>query len=372
MDELLNKIKLDIPRLKRFISTSAARELSALSSPCYYPKTKKFYFELLNILRIKDKDFKEFVKRTYKDTKAEKWVLWRDPGTNLLVFVMYLFLKKRDQTAFISTMIYYMIIQYSRLMHKQIKYCYEDTFKYTLDNLTRTHLFFREKTIPNSLYYLANEMKKNYQRDIANWNIEKIIAFIGVARHRISQSVKSFAENYYKYRKEGSVIKTQIEDSDDESNAYQYKVLERGQKIVDDVVKKISIYKVIDHKAFEEAKNITKIKTSIATLIADKLTNEKNSNNIKIALQLFIKNLTDVSMICGRNYVPYVKKLMAIKKTTAQLYFKAQINIILMDVLKDMKFMESYQKYTAQTQFIINSFLAFYITSIMKNMLCKS
>ena len=372
MDELLNKIKLDIPKLKRFISTSAARELSALSAPCYYPKTKKFYFELLNILGIKDKDVKEFIKRNYKGTKAEKWLLWKDPGTNLLVFIMYLFLKNREQAAFSSTMVYYMIIQCSRLMHKQIKYCYEDTFKYTLDNLTRTHLFFREKTIPNSLYYLANEMKKRYQRDIGNWNIEKLIAFIGVARHRISQSVKSFAENYYKYRKEGSVIKTQIEDPDDESNAYQYKVLERGQKIVDDMVKKITTYKVVDRKAFEEAKNISKIKTSIAVLIVNKLTNEKNYNNIKIVLQLFIKNLTDVSMICGRDYVPYVKKLMAVKRTTAQLYFKAQINILLMDVLEDMKFTETYQKYTAQTQFIINSFLAFYITGIMKNMLCKS
>ena len=372
MEKLLNQINPDMSKLKRFITTSTAKELSELSTPCYYPKTKRFYYELLNSLGIKDKDFKDFVKRIYKGTKAERWVLWKDPGTNLLVFIMYLFLKEKDQTSFASTLVYYMIIQYSRLMHKQIKYCYEDTFKYTLDNLTRTHLFFREKSIPNSLYYLANELKKKYQRDISDYNIEKVIAFIGVSRHRISQSIKSFAENYYKFRKEGEAIKTQVEDMDDESNIYQYKVLERGQKIIDDVTKKITIYKVIDRKAFDEAKIISKIKTSIATLMVDKLTNEKNYDNIKIILKLFIKDLTDVSMICGREYHSYVKKLMAVKRTTAQIYFKSQINILLMEVLKDMKFMETYQKYTAQTQFIISSFLAFYITGVMRNILCKS
>ncbi len=370
MDELLSKIKPDIPKLKRFITTSAARELSALSAPCYYPKTKRFYFEVLNLLRITKKDFKDFVKRNYKGTKAEKWNLWNDPGTNMLVFVMYLFLKKRDQRAFSSTMVYYMIIQYARLMNKQMKYCYEDTFKYTLDNLTRTHLFFREKTIPNSLFYLSTVIQKTYKQSIAEWDLEKIIAFIGVARHRISQSVKSFAKNYYRYRKEGEGIKTQNEETDDEANTYQYKVLQRGQKIVDEITKKITTYKVIDRKAFDEAKKISKIKTSIATLIVDKITNETNYNNIKILLQLFIKDLKDVSMICGSGYVPSVKKLMAVKRTTAQLYFKAQINILLMDILKDMKFLDVYERYTSQTQFIINSFLAFYITGIMKTNLC--
>ncbi|GAF87476.1 unnamed protein product, partial [marine sediment metagenome] len=103
MDELLSKVKPDLPKLKRFITTSAARELSALSAPCYYPKTKRFYFEILNILRITDKDFKSFVKRNYKGSKAEKWNLWKDAGTNILVFVMYLFLKNRDQKSFMST-----------------------------------------------------------------------------------------------------------------------------------------------------------------------------------------------------------------------------------------------------------------------------
>lgn len=370
MEDLLKKTTTNLAPLKRFIVSKAAKELSELSQPCYYPKTKKIYFEILNLLKITPKDFKEFIKRNNKGTMAEKWLLPNDPGTNIFIFIMHLFLKKRDYSTYKAIMIYYMVFQYSKLMHKQIKYCYEDTFKYTLDTLTKTHLFSREKTIPNSLFYLAKALQRNFTDDIKNWNKDRILTFMTEARTRISQSVKSFATNYYRNRQEGSAIKTQNEESDDEANVYQYKVLQKGQKVIDDVAKKITTYKVVDRKALNDAKNISKVKTSIATLIANELINDQYFNNIKILLQLYIKELTSVKMICGNEYYTYVKKLMAIKRTTAQLYFKAQVNILLMDILQNLKLKNSYNKYTSQTQFIINSFLAFYITSIFRNNLC--
>ena len=373
MEILHDKITPNKIQLKKFITRSAARELSALSEPCYYPKTKKLYFELMNILKIKNTDVKEFVKRTYKGTKAEKWNLWKDPTTNLLVFIMHYFLTERDMAAYSATMVYYMIVQYARLMNKQIKYCDADAFKYTLDTLTRTHLFFREKTIPSSLYFLSGKMQDRFTGDIKLWNVENIIRFIGLARHRISQSVKSFAENYYRNKQSGASIKTQgAETGEDEANnAYQYQVLERGQKLVDDVTKKITSYKIIDRHAFDEAKKISKIKTSIATLIAKGVTNNKHFNNVKISLQLFIKDVNEVDVICGQGFYVRVKRLMAVKRTVAQLYFKAQINVLLTDVLKDVKLTNQYEKYTSQTQFIINTFLAFYITLMLRRSVCN-
>lgn len=370
--EILHTIaKPDKNKLKRFITTSAARELSAISEPCYYPKTKKFYFDLLNILNVSDKDVKEFVKRTYKGTRAEKWNLWRDPATNLLIFIMNYFLNERDQSAYSSTLVYYMIVQYARLMNKQIKYCDSDTFKYTLDTLTRTHLFFREKTISNAIYYLSTQVQKRFTEDIRKWDVDKIIDFIGISRHRISQSVKTFAENYYRNKKSGISIKTQGDEPEDVANSYQYQVLKRGQKIIDDVTKKITLYKVIDRKAFDEAKQLSKIKTSIATIVVNGLVNEKNFNNVKIALELFIKKTEAVSMICGNDFYNHVRKLMAIKRTSSQLYFKAQINILILDILKDSGFIKTYEKYTSQTQFIINSFLAFYLALMVRRTICN-
>ena len=372
MDEILKKVPSNLAPLKRFIISTTARELSALSTPCYYPKTKKFFFEIINLLKITKPEFQAFVKRNNKGTKGEKWLLPNDLGTNILVFTMYLFLKKRDQAAYSATMVYYMTVQYSRLMHKQMKYCYEDAFKYTLDTLTRTHLFSREKTIPNSLFYLSKALQKSFTKDIAIWDKDRILAFMTEARTRISQSVKSFAKSYYKNKKEGAIIKTQNEESDDDINKYQYTVLQKGQKSVDVVTKKITIYKVVDKKALEDAKRISKAKTSIATLIANEVANDKYSNNIKTLLQLYVKGLPSVNKICGNEYYKHVKDLMAIKRTTAQIYFKAQVNILLKEILQSLKLINIYQSYTSQTQFIINSFLAFYITSIFRNTLCKS
>lgn len=373
MDEILKNITTDLLPLRRYIVGKAAAELSALSTPCYYPKTKKFPYEILHLLKLNEKEFKAFIKRNNKGTKAEKWLLPNDLGTVLLIFIMHLFLKKRDQAAYSATMIYFLIVQYSRLMHKQIKYCYEDTFKYTLDNLTRTHLFSREKTIPNSLFYLSNALQSSFTKDITSWDKDRIFAFMTEARSRISQSIKSFAESYYRNRKEGVAIKTQSEVTDEENpNIYQYKVLQRGQRIVDDVTKKITIYRFVDKKAFEDAKQVSKAKTSISTLICNEVANEKYFDQVKLLLQLFIKGLTDVKMVCGNEYYDYIRKLMALKRTTAQIYFKAQVNILLQEILKNLKLLEGYRKYTSQTQFIINSFLAFYITSIFRNTICST
>jgi hypothetical protein len=371
MEILKQQLDSNDLQLKKYITTSAARELSAISEPCYYPKTKRFYFDLLHILKIKDKDVKEYVKRTYKGTKAESWVLWKDPATNLLIFIMHHFLIKNEMPAYTATLVYYMVIQYSRLMNKQIKYCDADAFKYTLDTLTKTHLFFREKSIPNSLYYLSKQMEGVFTQAFKEWDIEKIIAFISASRHRISQSVKSFAEHYYRHKKDGVSIKTQGDEPNDEANSYQYQVLSRGQKLIDDVTKKITSYKIIDMKAFEEAKNVSKIKTSIATIIVNGISNEKHFDNVKIALQLFVKEIKSVDMICGDDFYNYVKRLMAVKRTVAQLYFKSQINILLTEVMKDSGFLQTYEKYTQQTQFIINSFLAFYLTIVVRRSICK-
>lgn len=369
METLKQKINPDKNALKRFLVSSAARELSSLSEPCYYPKTKKFYFELLHLLKITDKDVKEFVKRTYQGTKAQSWALWKDPGTNILIFIMHYFLEQRDISAYKSTLLYYMIVQYSRLMHKQMKYCDEDAFKYTLDNLTRTHLFFREKTIPGALFFLSSQIENRYTNSFKEWNVDDIIAFISAARHRISQSVKTFAEHYYRHKESGTSIKSQGQ-IDDEANSYQYTVLNKGERVIDEVVKKITAYKVTDRKAFDEAKTITKVKTSIATLVVDGLGKQQHFNNIKIALQLYVKGAKTVQMVCGDEFYTYVKRLMAVKRINAQLYFKAQIDILMKDILKDTGNLKMYEKYTSQTQFIINSFLAFYLTLMLRRSLC--
>jgi len=231
--------KPDIQKLQQYITKVVAKELMSLTEPCYYPKTKRFYFELLHLLGTTDKEFKAYIKETYKGTKAERWKLWQDPGTNILLVVMKLFLDQNKPKLFQITLTYFLIIHYSRLMFKQMSYCDPNSFRLSLEKLTRTHLFFRERSIPNALVYLSKQLARGYIDDFKNWNIERIILFVSVARHRVSQSVKSFASTYYTLKGQKIGIRTPAEPTDEE-NIYQYQVLTKGEKVINKVLERVS------------------------------------------------------------------------------------------------------------------------------------
>jgi hypothetical protein len=326
---------------------------------------------LLNVVGLTDKDIKQFTKRTYKGTIAQAFNIANEPATNLLLFIMWYALKNKKKTLFHSTLVYHMIRQYGHVMKKHFKqFCNEEVFAYALETITKTHLFSREKTIANSLFHLARELQKKYTRDIETFNVDGIIQFISGSRHRISQSVKSFAEHYYRAWKSGDAIKTQVDASDDEGNQYQSQALERGKRVIDSTVKKLTVYKTTDTKAMEESKQITKIKSVIADLITKELNNMKYADEIRLILQLFVKEVSDRSMFCGSKYYDLVKKLMAVKRTRSRIYFKQQINILLLNILKNIGYLKTFNSYTTQTQFIIHSYLAYYLTMTMRNTIC--
>ncbi len=370
MQELLKKANVNLPQLHRFFKMSAAYELSKLSEPCYYPPLKKTYYDMLRQLRISDSDMKAFIKRMYRGTRAQTWNLWRMPDHNLMILIMHIFLKNKNRAGYEAAMLYYMIRQYSHLIQKHIKYCNIDLFRYVLETITKTHLFVRERTIGNSLIHLSKELQKKYTDDIAKWDIDKIIDFVSASRHRISQSVKSFAEHYYRAHKQGTRLGTQDEPSEDDEFMTQVVTLEKGKRIIDETVKKITMYKTIDRKALDESKRLTKIKVSIADVIVKNLRDLKYSDNIKRILQLFVKDMSTTAEFCGKDYYKYVKRLMSVKRTRSKVYFKQQVNVLTRRILKENNMLDAYNSYTPQTQFIINSFLGFYLTMTMRNIVC--
>ncbi len=371
METLLKQSRINPSNLQRTVLKITTNDVNNLSQPCYIPTHKKQYHMLLNAVGLADKDIKQFARRTYKGTIAQGFNITNEPGTNLLLFIMWYALKNKNKSLFHTTLVYHMIRQYGHVMKKHFKqFCNEEVFAYALETITKTHLFSREKTIANSLFHLARELQKKYTRDIETFNVDGIIQFVSGSRHRISQSVKSFAEHYYRAWKSGDAIKTQVDASDDEGNQYQSQTLERGKRVIDSTVKKLTVYKTIDKKAMEESKQITKIKSVIADLITRELNNIKYSDEIRLILQLFVKDVTDRSTFCGSKYYGYVKRLMAVKRTRSRIYFKQQINILLLKVLKNIDYLKTFNSYTTQTQFIIHSYLAYYLTMTMRNTIC--
>ena len=147
MQELINKANLDQRKLKSVITKLAAGELSKISEICYYPPLKAPYFQLLHAVGLQDKDIKDFKKRLWEKHPAKGWNIHNVPATVLLVFIMRYFLAMKDKEGFLMTVLYLLVRFYGNIMSIQIKYCNSDTFRYALENLTRTHLFVREITI---------------------------------------------------------------------------------------------------------------------------------------------------------------------------------------------------------------------------------
>jgi len=371
METLLQQSKISPSRLESVLVRILSSDMDNLSQACYIPGHKANYHKLLNITGLTDKDIKNFAKRTYDKTQVKGAPLANETGTNLLLFIMWYALNKRKKDLYHGTLVYHMVRQHGHVMKRQFpKFCNEEVFAYALETITRTHLFAREKTIGGTLMFLAKELKRKYTNDIQTFNVDGIIKFIYSSRQRISQSVKSFAEHYYRAYKEGISIKTHQDALDDEGNQYQAQQLERGKKVIDASVKKLTVYKTIDVVAMEQAKKITKIKFEIANILTRQLNDTRYADEIRLILKLFIDDITDKSMICGKGYEVYVKKLMAVKRTRARIYFKQRINILLLKLLKDTGFMKTFLSYTPQTQFIINSYLAYYLTMVMRNLIC--
>lgn len=367
MKILLDKAKINYPQVQKFAHKTSADELMKLSEPCYYPAHQKYYFQFLHYYGLTQNDTREFPKRFWSGRPGITRI-HKDPIRMFYVFVLHTLLTdKTKRGAYPSIMLLIGIREYSNLMYKMIKYCNEDLFRYALEHLAKTHLFSREKTIGNSLYYLSKEMVKRFTTGIQEGDKDQISKFIQEYRSRISQSIKSFATVYYKAAKEGTKIKVEIGAEEDQ---YQYDAQDRSERVIDEIVKKITVYKEFDKKAMLDAKKLTKISTSLATQLSVKLRDTKYTDNIRTCLKLFIKDLKSVTSICGKGYYPYVKKLMGIKRTRERVYFKQQVHELLMLILKDIKYSQQYDSLTNQTKFSINSYLAYYLTMILRNTIC--
>ena len=169
--------------LRRYISKLTVEELNKLTEPCYKADWKRHYNELLHLTSLEEKDIKNFIKRFYYGTKAQDSLLQSDIGSNFLFILMYHFLQQKDQTTYSTLMVYYMIRQYSNLFRISFStYCADEVFTYTLNHLNSTHLFVREKTISNALFYLSNNNLSSKKRFTlySSPNVN-IIDFMGLA-----------------------------------------------------------------------------------------------------------------------------------------------------------------------------------------------
>lgn len=377
MKELLNTSNVNRSVLRRKVFNDAGNESSNLSKHCYFPPFKKEYFTLLHLCGLTDKQIGEFINRFYvfEVERKSKDNILRDHGTNLLLFIMHYFIVNNEYQTYLSAMNLLCIKFYSSRLRVHLpSYCDEDVFQKTLDSLPKNHIFSREKTIASALMFFAKTLARKHEKELKEFDSpEKISLFIYECRHRIAQSIRSFADIYYKISKESSekTYTQQEETAGTSQEDYQVGQMDKKQKLASETSRDITVYKHKDQKAKEAAKQLTKVNQLTADTIIEILSDSKYYDDVRIILELFLREIKTKEEICGRLFIQLVQKLMSVKRTKKQIYFKQQVTNLTCKLVKTTRTMEDkYEHLTTQSKFYVSLFVAYYITFFLRNKVC--
>jgi len=372
---LIDKESINFRDLERLILKISANELSRLNEPCYYPSLKIGFYELLDKVRLTETDVKRYTKTYWEGMPEKNWKLHNDPISIFMIELMGTFLDAKREIGYNSLILLYMIRIYTNLMNKQIKFCNKDVFKYTLEHMNKTHLFVREGSIPNAIYFMTKILAKKYRNDILNNNKKGISKFITESRHRISQSVKSFAETYYKFHKEGKQF-GELKDTyevDEEGSVIQTGTPETAKEtiFIDKILIDIIAYKSVEDRILSEAKRLAGITDEWVLIFKENMFDVDTREYLRRIMFVFLKKLTSIRELCSRQYYDIIKQLMFIKKSTELVYFKKEVIEFTNYIIKKAKKESEFLRLSKANRYRIYYFVAYVVTLILRKKMCR-
>jgi len=357
--------------IRKYFQSIISTELLNLSEPCYAPKLRKYEDSLFNLLGITKNEVRQEVKLFYKGTKAESWLLENDPINNLNILLMHFFIIHKDMVGFRVCMIFYNLRQYTNLYYKTFKFCQPDIFKFTLENLNKTHIYYREKTIGNAIYHFSNQMIQRWEKEIKKFDDPmKISLFIRECRHRHAQSLKSFATAYYKNSEEGNKISIQsTEIRNDEGDVTTIDPTAKAPKQVINLIQKMTVYKFIDIKALENSLKLNAVNKIYGQLLVKQISQPKYTQDLTTIYMLYISNISSVSSLCSSKFINDVKHILRSKHSKTK-YLKQSLNKLLDNIISDSKLEKEFKKLSLQSRYTYLNFLSFYLFWSLKNFVC--
>jgi len=300
------------PKIRSTMTTIIGNELSKLSQPCYFPAYEKYTNGIRQQLGLNDSDVKEFIKGFYPKRLSNDYIL-KDVDNNVLLFMMWYFLSVKDHASYLTTLIYLSIKFYASRFQVHFKKvgCNPDIFKSALDNLNVSHLFIQQKGISGFIFYIAKAVDERFRKDLEKFDDpDRISRFVYELRHRIAQSVRSFANLYFYYLEKGASIKTQKEYEDQTEFESSDVAAKTGRK-AEEVVQRMTTYKQINQHALDSAKNISQLPHQLNALdLVTILSDNIYSDDIKQLLYEYLKTLKKVDDVCGNAFLKNVEKLV--------------------------------------------------------------
>jgi len=358
-------------KIRKFFQIIVSQELLNLAEPCYVSKLKKYEDTLYDLLKVNKKELQNKIKEFYKSTSAETWLLENDTTTNLLILLLHFFSVHRDMVGFRTTMLFYNLRQYSNLFHRNFTFCQPDIFKFTLENISKSHIYAREKTVANAVYHFSNQMVNRWEKEFKSLSKPmQISKFIRECRHRHAQSIKSFTIAYYKNAEEGNRIKQQKEEiSNREGEISQVETVQRVPKKVLDLVEKVTVHRFIDKKALDNSMKVNSVNKLYGQMIAKEISKPENSEILITIYKSYISNLKNISSLCSSSFIGELKKIIRGKSTHTK-FFKKTCTELLEKSLKEVKIFKIYNSLSIQSKYTYLNFVIFYLCWSLKNYVC--
>lgn len=304
------KINTNDDEVYKYMSRLIANELSYITKPCYFSKFVKYDLDIQRKLNISNIEINTFINSIDFTNIIAFRKGFSDKKTIVSLLGVLNYINKNEE---ISKLFFqYLTIKfYSSRIHIHFpKFCNDKIWDRSFEILSPNHLYKKSGGIANFIMYIANfdfEKAKSKFKNPKLTDRDLYLIVLGL-RTKISQSVKSFAQSYYKVAKE-------VEGSDkSKSDPLENDAQVSGTQLIADKISMLMCtYQQIDEGALNYSISIAKINKDIATNILVELSKVENRDKIKFII-ILIGKLNDLKSVCieqSRNNL--IRKIISTK-----------------------------------------------------------
>lgn len=289
---------LDRVAITKFLSKYVASELSKITKGCYYLKISKIWRDIIYLTGVDGTVIKEFKTHVPKEMLVRKALIH---DTTLLTIINMIYFLNIKENELSKLFLYLLTLKfYGNLIHRQFtKFCDAEVWNLALDKISKKHNFQSQTGVSNAIIYLADKEFEKFRIKYESTNDDDKIwiylnNFVYALRHRMSQSLKSFASIYYKVQQDENIKVKRSDPEDTSSGEDKNKNISQS---IDSIVTDIIAYRQIDKDLLSQSQSKSGIRKDLAGYLLNRISNGKLREELKFIIILMNK-VQPLSEIC--------------------------------------------------------------------------
>lgn len=343
--------------LSKLLSSASGKEFKGMLNSCYKPKIITYKNDFIALTGLTDKIMDEF-----KNTLEYKSIKTFTDKTTLMLMVLIVHFCKAHKFKMSEQLYIYLGIRfYSNVINTYLeRHCNPEMFESALNNLSIKHLFKQRGGIANTVLYLSTMEFEKRKFILANPNLieKQVVEACYALRHRINQSMHSFANIYFDIlnNKDKGRIRTQDEESaKEEVRDINY--------VADTISRDMCTYSSIDKNSLQKAITISGLRPDLAKNTIEYVSSIDNRETI-IFLVILLNRIDGLKTMCQEGArVKYIRKIISDKAVYGHYSIKEEMKSLLYGL-------ENNYDLRLVNQNVLITFFATYLTLYIKNKIC--